>query len=111
VPPPLRALLLAAAALALAGCPERTGKPVTITVGRNGYEPARIPARAGEPLVLVVTRTVEGTCATELVIPEANVNAPLPLGQPVRVTLTPAHTGPLRFSCAMGMFQGVIDVR
>jgi plastocyanin domain-containing protein len=103
----------AAALLAVlaAGCGAR-GAPgeVRVTVTKNGFKPWRIPARKGAPLVLVVTRTTDQTCATELVIPEAGVNAPLPLGEPVRVTLTPAREGELRFSCAMKMFGGVIDV-
>jgi plastocyanin domain-containing protein len=108
--------LVTAAALALAGvgvaCREGgSGGEVAVTVGRNGFEPWRIPARKGTQLVLVVTRTSEETCATELVIPEAGVNVPLPLGKAVRVVLTPGRTGELRFSCAMRMFGGVIDVR
>lgn len=96
-----------------AGCHRgpAAGEPVKMTVTKNGYEPWQIPARKGERLVLLVTRTTDETCATELVIPEAGVNAPLPLGREVRIELTPQKTGALRFSCAMKMFQGVIDVR
>jgi plastocyanin domain-containing protein len=107
------ALALAAAALAPSACRRavREGEPVRITVTKNGYEPARVPAVRGRPLTLVVTRTTDETCATEIVIPEANVSTDLPLGQPVTITFTPERTGELRYSCAMQMFQGVIDVR
>ncbi|BDG03658.1 cupredoxin domain-containing protein [Anaeromyxobacter oryzae] len=100
-------------ALGVAACHRgpAPGEPVRMTVTKNGYEPWRIPARRGEKLVLLVTRTTDQTCATELVIPEAGVNAPLPLGREVRIELTPEKTGELRFSCAMRMFQGVIEVR
>ncbi len=104
---------LAAVAVAafLGGC--RGGSPgeVAVRVGRNGFDPARIEARAGKALVLVVTRTTDDTCATEIVIPDAGVKAALPLGKPVRVELVPARSGTLRFSCAMKMFQGEIDVK
>jgi plastocyanin domain-containing protein len=106
----MRAIAIAlAAALALLAC--RAGpREVPVTVGVNGFDPWKIEARRGEKLVLVLTRTTDRTCATEIVIPEAGVNAKLPLGQPVRVELTPARAGSLRFSCAMRMFQGEIDV-
>jgi plastocyanin domain-containing protein len=102
-----------ACALALAGCAKepRAGAPVAITVTRNGYEPWKVQARKGEPLTLVVTRQTDETCATELVLPEYGIDAPLPLGQPVTVTFTPVRSGELRYSCSMKMFQGVIDVR
>ncbi len=105
-------LLLAALAAAVgpAGCRRAPPGEVAIRVGANGFEPWRIEARAGQPLVLVLTRTTDDTCATEIVIPDAGVKVPLPLGKPVRVELTPAKAGTLRFSCAMKMFQGEIDV-
>jgi plastocyanin domain-containing protein len=84
---------------------------VKITVGRNGYEPWRVEARRGVPLVLEVTRTTDETCATEVVLPEYGIDVKLPLGKPVTIAFTPTRTGELRYSCAMKMFQGVIDVR
>ena len=63
------------------------------------------------PLTLVVTRKTDETCATELVLPAYGIDAKLPLGEPVTITFTPARSGELRYSCAMKMFQGVIDVR
>ncbi len=105
--------LLAALALAAPGCrgEPREGEPVRITVTKNGYEPFRVKATAGKPLTLVVTRTTDETCATEIVIPDAGISQPLPLLKPVTITFTPTRTGELRYSCAMKMFQGVIDVR
>lgn len=105
--------LVVAAALALAGCRDRgpAGEPVKITVTRNGYEPWRVEARKDVPLTLVVTRTTDETCATELVLPEYGIDRKLPLNEPVTITFTPSRSGTLRYSCAMRMFQGQIDVR
>ena len=76
------------AVLSLVAC--RPGpKEVAVTVGVNGFDPWRIQARAGKPLVLAITRTTDDTCATEIVIPGAGKSVPLPLGKPVRVELTP----------------------
>ena len=110
----LRTLALCAAlALAALACKQapREGEPVRITVTKNGYEPFRVKATRGKPLTLVITRTTDETCATEIVIPEVGLAKDLPLGQPVTVTFTPERSGELRYSCAMQMFQGVIDVR
>jgi plastocyanin domain-containing protein len=102
------------AALALGACAKRDpppGEPVKITVTKNGYEPWKVRARKGVPLTLVVTRTTDETCATEVVLPEYGIDRKLPLGEPVTITFTPAREGELRYSCAMRMFQGVIEVR
>jgi plastocyanin domain-containing protein len=107
------ATALLAAAIAVAACRDRSaaGEPVQITVTRKGYEPWRIEGRKGVPLTLVVTRTTDETCATELVLPEYGIDRKLPLGEPVTITFTPARSGTLRYSCAMKMFQGEIEVR
>lgn len=105
---------LLAGALALGGCKDRApaaGEPVRITVTKNGYEPWRVEARRGVPLTLVVTRTTDETCATEVVLPEYGIDQKLPLHQPVTITFTPLRSGTLRYSCAMKMFQGEIEVR
>jgi plastocyanin domain-containing protein len=109
-----RTTALLALLLAAAGCQGRApgpGEPVKITVTRNGYEPWRVEARAGVPLTLVVTRTTDETCATELVLPEYGIDRKLPLNEPVTITFTPARSGTLRYACAMKMFQGQIEVR
>ena len=104
--------LLGGALLAACGPrAQRPGEPVRITVTANGYEPWRVRAWKGVPLTLVVTRTTDQTCATEVVLPEYGIDRKLPLGEPVTITFTPAREGELRYSCAMRMFQGVIDVR
>jgi len=107
----MRTLLAPTALAALLAACSSDARPVKITVTRNGFEPPTVPARAGTPLTLVITRTTDQTCATELVLPEADLNVPLPLGQPVTVTFTPRKAGKLRYSCAMHMFFGEIDVR
>jgi plastocyanin domain-containing protein len=104
---------LGAALAAGAACKreQRPGDPVKITVTKNGYEPWRVQAWKGVPLTLVVTRTTDETCATEVVLPEYGIDRKLPLNQPVTITFTPARSGEVRYACAMNMFQGVIDVR
>jgi hypothetical protein len=78
------------------------GRVVKVAVTSDGFVPAEIPAKKGEVLNLVVTRTVERTCATEVVQKEQGINAPLPLNEAVTVTLKAPQEGQLTFSCAHG---------
>jgi plastocyanin domain-containing protein len=104
--------MLAVALAALSACGgSKPGEPVQITVTKKGFEPWRVQARKDVPLTLVVTRTTDETCATEVVLPEHGIDVKLPLGQPVTITFTPTRSGELRYGCAMKMFQGVIEVR
>ncbi len=90
---------------------KKAGQTVQMTVTEDGYVPARIEARKGEPLTLVITRKTERTCATELVIKEYGVNQPLPLGKTVTVTFTPRKSGPVKYACGMDMISGTLVVQ
>ena len=130
---PLLALTLAAAVLSTSqGCakdskpaeapkpaptaaaqPAKAAEPRTLalSVTEKGYEPSPVTLKQGEPVKLVLTRTTDHTCATEIVLDEHNINTKLPLNQPVEVTFTPNKTGQLVYGCAMGkMISGVFMV-
>ncbi len=110
----LVAIPLAAVALAVAGLlAASSGSPrvVELRVTGRGFEPWRVTLKKDEPVRLVVTRDTDDTCARELIIPDQNVRLDLPLGKAVSVTITPARTGEIRYSCAMGMTGGVLEVR
>jgi hypothetical protein len=82
------------------------GRKIEVTVTKDGFVPAEIPAKKGEVLNLVVTRKVEKTCATELVQKDQGIYAPLPLEKAVTVTLKAPKDGQLKFSCAHGHIAG-----
>ena len=84
---------------------------IAINVTSDGFVPANVTAKAGKPLKLVVTRQVERTCATEIVMKDFGVNQPLPLGKPVTITITPKKPGAYRFACGMDMIAGVLNVQ
>jgi len=131
---PLLALTLAAAVLSAQGCTKdskpaepssavptaapaqpaaKPGEPRTIalSVTEKGYEPSPVTLKQGEPVKLVLTRTTDHTCATEIVLEDYNINTPLPLNQPVEVAFTPNKSGKLVYGCAMGkMISGVFMV-
>jgi plastocyanin domain-containing protein len=79
---------------------------VEVAVTDQGFVPGRIPARAGAPLTLVVTRKTDQTCAREIVFAGVEGKTELPLGKPVEVTYTPKVSGEVKFGCAMGMMVG-----
>jgi plastocyanin domain-containing protein len=83
---------------------------VTMQVTSEGFVPAQVKVKAGQPVKLIVTRKTDVTCAKEIVIKEFGINKPLPLNQPVEITFTPTKPGQVRYACAMDMIAGVIIV-
>ena len=83
---------------------------VTMEVTGEGFVPAQVKVKVGQPVKLVVTRKTDVTCAKDIVIKDYGINKPLPLNQPVEVTFTPTKPGKVRYACAMDMISGVITV-
>lgn len=83
---------------------------IVITVTKNGFEPAAVHLTAGKPVRLVVTRKVERTCATDIVVKDYGIKNPLPLNKPVEVRFTPRKSGAIRYACAMDMIAGSLIV-
>lgn len=81
---------------------------IEMSVTAEGFVPAQIKVKVGQPVKLVVTRQVEGTCATEMVIKDYGINKPLPLNEAVEVELTATKPGQIRYACGMDMIAGVI---
>jgi|SRR5215468_2301078 len=87
--------------------PRVEGAVVRLRVTPAGIEPPEVRVAAHRALTLVVTRTTEQTCATELVVEGAQPErALLPLDRPVTFTLGPHEPGVLRYGCAMGQMVG-----
>ena len=90
---------------------DANGTRVRLFVTDAGFVPARVSVPAGQPVTLVVTRTTDHTCATELVLKEHNIHQALPMNQPVEIAFTPAKAGELTYACGMDMIKGVIAVQ
>lgn len=85
---------------------------VEVTVTHEGFVPSRIPARAGQPLTLIITRKTEKTCANEILFHGQEGETDLPLNKPVEVIYVPKTSGEVKFGCAMGMMVGgVLEVQ
>ena len=83
---------------------------IVITVTKDGFEPASVHLKSGRPVRLVVTRKVERTCATDIVVTEYGIKKPLPLNKPVEVRFTPRKPGAIHYACAMDMIAGSLIV-
>lgn len=81
---------------------------VSIAVTQDGFVPAQVSVKVGQPVKLVVTRQVEVTCATSLVMKDFGINQELPLNKAVTVTVTPKKAGEYRFACPHGHLSGVV---
>ena len=79
---------------------------IEIAVTADGFVAMSNRVKVGQPVTLVVTRKVEATCATEIVIKDYGINQHLPLNQPVEVTFTPTKAGSIRYACGMDMIAG-----
>ena len=107
-------LLTLLAGSVLASPPSRVTGPeqrITIKVTSKGFEPAIGRARAGSPIILVVTRTTDRTCATELVIRDRKIRRSLPLNRAVEIRLALEKPGRLRIACGMDMVSGTLIVQ
>jgi RND family efflux transporter MFP subunit len=82
-----------------------------ITLGEQGYEPAKVMLRAGTPARITFLRTSDKTCGTEVVFPSLSVRRALPLNQAVDIEFTPGTTGDIAFVCGMNMLKGVVVVQ
>jgi plastocyanin domain-containing protein len=111
IPPPAKPTAAPAPAATPAPAPTG-GRRIELTVTENGFEPTPIEVVAGQQVTLVVTRTIDNTCAREIVIKDHGIEAKLPLGKPVAIAFTPKKSGELIYGCGMDqMIRGVLLVR
>jgi hypothetical protein len=82
-----------------------------IKVGSGGYEPARIAARAGQPMKLAFFRADAQNCGRMVKFPALGIERELPPGQMVVIDVTPRKSGSLAFACGMGMMRGELLVQ
>jgi len=84
---------------------------VNIAVTKDGFTPSSFIVRKNTPVRLIFVRTVEVTCATDVVIRDYNIKRELPLNEPVVVEFTPEKAGIISFACGMNMQRGKIIVK
>ena len=83
---------------------------LTLTATNGGYTPSVLRARAGVPTILTVhTDDVIG-CTRAFVIPATGYQEYLPDTGDTPIDLGTLEVGEVRFTCAMGMYSGTIEV-
>jgi plastocyanin len=81
-----------------------------VTVSSNGYEPASINVKKGQPVKLAFTRTDANNCGGEVVFAKQNIKKKLPVGESVLVEFTTTEAGEIAFTCGMEMYKGKVIV-
>jgi RND family efflux transporter MFP subunit len=109
LPPP--ASLTAPAPPPIAPRLETRRHRVEIIISKEGFTPATVNVDARQPFDLVFIRRTDDTCAKEVVVPSLNVRRPLPLNEPVTISVPAREPGPLAFDCGMNMLHGTVVVR
>jgi len=89
---------------------DENGTHVTLQVTKEGFVPAEFHVPAGNLVTLSVTRKVEKTCATEIVMKDFGIEQELPLNTTVQVSFRPTEPGEHRFACGMDMIAGKVIV-
>jgi plastocyanin domain-containing protein len=86
------------------------GRRIPITATSEGYSPASVDVKKGEPVVLVFTRTTKSDCLAQIAIPDLNIKKDLPVNTPVEVPVKVDKEGKVGFQCGMAMVKGTINV-
>jgi sulfite exporter TauE/SafE len=83
---------------------------VKINVLNSGYQPGQTVAPAGKPIQLVLTTKNVQSCSRAFVIPSLNLQKLLPATGETVINIPAQKAGTsMRFTCSMGMYNGVIQ--
>lgn len=105
-------LAAVAALVAVAGCASSGGpKEIHVKATGDGYVPANVTFKVGQPAVLVIKRTEEATCATEAIFVETGLKYDLPLNEEVRINIPTDKPATFHYACGMNMYKGEVVVK
>ncbi|RYG71138.1 YHS domain-containing protein [bacterium] len=83
---------------------------VTLTLPRD-YKANAISVQAGKPVALTFVLAEDAGCGNAVMVPAANWNKTLKVGERATVVYTPKQSGPLKFACSMNHFRGSLVVK
>ncbi len=83
---------------------------VTINVSSYGYTPSNITLKSGVKTRLKLITNNTAGCSRAFTIPALRLQKILPTTGEQTLEFTPSKTGPLVFSCSMGMYTGTFNV-
>lgn len=104
-----RGLFSAAPAAESASVLQGDGTNLVLDVRNNGYFPATLRAKAGQPVQLSLMTSDTYSCSRDFVIPALKYYVLLPETGRKTVSIPPQPAGTImRFTCSMGMYTGQI---
>lgn len=80
-----------------------------LTASYRSYTPSLQAAKAGQPYKLEVTSDDNGGCGRAFVIPALGIQETLPENGTATIDIPAQKPGKLRLTCAMGMYNAVIQ--
>jgi len=83
---------------------------IKITVSGDGYTPASISVKKGQPVKLAFYRADANNCGGEVVFAKQNIRKKLPVSETVLIEFTPTEAGEIGFACGMNMMSGKLVV-
>lgn len=84
---------------------------IRVRISDSGFEPARITAVAGKPVMLAFQREDAQNCANAVVFPELGIRRSLPAGDTVLVEIPSTQPREYYFVCGMNMYRGALVIR
>lgn len=82
---------------------------VKMTQKTNGYSPNKFTIKKGIPVKWIVNSESIYSCASSIVSQQLGIRTSLKLGENI-FEFTPKEAGTIRFSCSMGMYNGLFVV-
>ena len=83
---------------------------ILINIASGGYRPNRFKVKAGIPVSLTLRANGAYSCASEFVFPAFGISVRLKPTDEKSFVFVPNKKGRYTFSCAMGMYSGVMEV-
>ena len=90
---------------------EKGVQTVTIKVTSQGYGPNYIQVKQGVPVELILVSDNVRSCAAAFVFKEFGIRTVLGVNDKQVFKFTPENKGKFTFSCSMGMYSGVMEVK
>lgn len=75
----------------------------------RGYSPNHFTIKKGLPTKWIITSASADSCAASIISPKLNIYKYLTVGENI-IEFTPNEVGSIKFSCAMGMYNGSFNV-
>ena len=82
---------------------------VKMTQTSSGYSPHSFTIKRGIPVKWIITSKDAFTCAASIVSSKLGIRKNLEAGENI-IEFTPTEAGQVRFTCSMGMYNGVFNV-